>query len=120
MKKEKFKCSKFILDCFICLGLMIVSIVLCSILVFLLFQLIGLLLYIFGIETNLRILNGFGNFSLFFTLCHTSMFAIYFFLEKKNIIQYRIYKPSFWLIFITINSYWWLAAYDLANGGFSK
>ena len=25
MKKEKFKCSKFILDCFICLGLMMVS-----------------------------------------------------------------------------------------------
>ena len=120
MKKEKFDFSKFILDCFICLGLMIVSVIFCSILVFLLFQLVGLLLYIFGIKTDLHILGGFGNFSLFFTLCHTLMFIIYFFLEKTNIIQYRIYKPSFWFVFISINSYWWLAAYHLANGGFSK
>lgn len=115
MKKEKFEFGIFILDCFMCIGLMIVSIVLCSILVFLLFQLVGLLLYIFDIQADIHILGGFGDYSLFLTLCHTLMFTIYFFLEKKNIIQYRIYKPSFWFVFITINSFWWYAAYWLSH-----
>ena len=111
--KEKFEFDKFILDCLICFGLMIVSIVIFSIPLGLIFSVLIDGLHIVKFKP-------FYGCSTLFTLCHILMFAIYFFLEKKNIIQYRIYKPSFWFVFISINSYWWCAAYWLANGGFSK
>ena len=108
MKKEKFDFSKFILDCFICIGLMILSIAIFSIPLGLIFSVLIDVLHIIKFE-------GFYDYSTFFTLCHILMFAIYFFLEKKNIIQYRIYKPSFWFVFISINSFWWYVAYWLSH-----
>ncbi len=102
MKKDKFEFGIFILDCFMCIGLMVISIIL-----------------FFVLEVIIQT-NGFYALAALLTFSHTSIFALYFFLEKKYIIQYRIYKPSFWFVFISINSYWWLVAYHLANGGFSK
>ena len=115
MKKEKFDFSKFILDCFVCVALMIVSIAI----------FIKPLYYLYGFFTK----NGFGffglssNFSyddfyfiaLQFSILSLVPFAIIYFLYKKNKLQYRIYKPSFWFVFISINSFWWLAAYWLSH-----
>ncbi|AQQ59215.1 hypothetical protein XJ32_02855 [Helicobacter bilis] len=114
MKKEKFDCSKFILDCFVCVALMIVSIAI----------FIKPLYYLYGffIRNGLNIIgyDGFYFIALQFNILSLVPFAIIYFLYKKNKLQYRIYKSSFWFVFISINSYWWLAAYHLANGGFSK
>ena len=97
MKKEKFDFGIFILDCFMSFGLVVISIVL-----FFVLQVI--------IQAN-----DFCAFAALLTLSHTLIFALFFFLEKKNIIQYRIYKPSFWFVFISINSFWWYAAYWLSH-----
>lgn len=107
MKKEKFELGIFILDCFMCIGLMIVSIIF-SIPLGLIFSVLIDGLHIIEFE-------GFYGFSTILTLCHISMFAIYFFLEKKNVIRYRIYKPSFWFVFISINGFWWHTAYWLSH-----
>ena len=101
---NKFNFVKFILDCFICCGLTIISY----------FIIIYLIRFIH------LIINGFGNYALFFTLCHIVFFTIWFLLEKRNIIKYKIHKLSFWIVFAFANSYWWYLAYWLSNGGFSK
>ena len=97
MKKEKFDFGIFILDCFMSFGLIVVSIVL-----------------FFVLQVIIRV-DDFYAFAALLTFSHTSMFIIYFFLEKTNIIQYRIYKPSFWFVFISINSFWWFVAYWLSH-----
>ncbi|OBV30079.1 hypothetical protein BKN38_08210 [Helicobacter sp. CLO-3] len=118
-KWEKFMldCFKFILDCAICLELMVVSYIIffipTSFLIgFLFIDLIGI--------SSIDILNGFGDYALLFTLCPIFFFNIWFFLEKKHIIKYRIHRLSFWFMFIVVIICWWLLAYELANGGFKN
>lgn len=124
--EEKFKWVKFILDCFICFGLMIVSYIIFFFPIIFIYELINIIsIYAFSVEFHLGTieilkLSDFGNYALLFTLCCISFFIVWFILEKKGAIRYKIYKPSFWFVFIAINSFWWLAAYSLANGGFSK
>ncbi|MCR6571525.1 hypothetical protein [Campylobacter insulaenigrae] len=57
---------------------------------------------------------------MLFTLCHIAFFTIWFLLEKRSIIKYKIHKLSFWIVFAFTNSVWWYLAYWLANGGFYK
>ena len=113
MKKEKFDFSKFILDCFVCVALMIVSIAIFIKPLYYFYSFFGKAgLHLFKCD--------FYDTALEFNILSLIPFAIIYFLYKKNKLQYRIYKSSFWFVFISINSYWWLAAYHLANGGFSK
>ena len=107
MKKEKFDFGIFILNCFMCIGLIVVSVIFVIPL--------GLVFSVFIDGFHLIEFEGFYDYSTLLTLSHTLMFALYFFLEKTNIIQYRIYKPSFWFVFISINSFWWFVAYWLSH-----
>ncbi|EII0701274.1 hypothetical protein L8648_001619 [Campylobacter lari] len=111
---NKFNFAKFVLDCFACCGLTIISYF-----VFFL-PIIYLIRFIYLIGINMDILNGFGDHALLFTLCHIAFFTIWFLLEKRNIIKYKIHKLSFWIVFAFANSFWWYLAYWLANGGFHK
>lgn len=114
---KKINFSKFILDCFTCCGLTIISY---FIFFFPIFYFIGFLFIDFIGINSISILGGFGNYALLFTLCHIALFAIWFLLKKRNIIKYKIHKLSFSMVFAFANSFWWYLAYWLANGGFSK
>lgn len=108
---QKFSIGDFIFDCFICLFLMIISYIIFFIPTLFLLTPISLLL-----PSNFHILNGFGDWALLFTLCHILLFITWFyFLEKKNIIKYRMCKSSFWCVFILFTAFWWYFAYVLAN-----
>ena len=108
MKKEKFDFSKFILDCFVCVALMIVSIAI----------FIKPLYYLYGffIRNGLNIIgyDGFYFIALQFNILSLVPFAIIYFLYKKNKLKYRIYTSSFLICFVLLTSFWWFVAYLLS------
>lgn len=102
--KEKFKWDKFIIDCFICIFLMILSVLLLTI--------PTMFIGGFVLPTNFSILGGFRDIvAIIPTFCHIFFFAIWFLLEKNNIIRYKIYKSSFIVVFVLFVSFWWLCGY---------
>ncbi|MWV62184.1 hypothetical protein DCO58_08105 [Helicobacter saguini] len=118
---NKFSFGKFILDCLICMLLILISVVILLFPINLIteflkkftFDILGPTFYL----GNLDILNDFLFDALSFTLCHILFFSIWFFLEKKGImIKYKIYKSSFWFVFILSTSFWWLCAIKIATG----
>ncbi|RDU59033.1 hypothetical protein [Helicobacter sp. MIT 14-3879] len=121
--KKQFQWDKFIPDCFLCIFLMPISIIAFFIPAGLIVKLIRkFLFYIFDSTSyylrNVDILNDFFFIALCLTLCHIFFFGIWFFLEKKGLmIKYKIYKSSFWIVFILLTSFWWLEAYGLATTG---
>ena len=112
MKKEKFDFSKFILDCFVCVALMIVSIAI----------FIKPLYYLYGSfgKAGLRLFKcDFYDLALEFSILSLVPFIIIYFLYKADIIQlgfYRIYKSSFLLCFVLLTSFWWLCAMNFCTG----
>ncbi|AAP76855.1 MULTISPECIES: hypothetical protein [Helicobacter] len=120
--QEKFKWGKFILDCLICWALTIASYFIFFIPASLIAQFVRkFLIYVFNSTSyylgNLNILNDFFFIALWLMLCPLFFFGIWFFLEKKSIIKYKIYNSSFWFVFILSTSFWWWLAYGFATTG---
>ena len=119
--KDKFQWQKFILDCIICFGLMIASYIILFFPIIFIYELINIIsIYAFSVEFHLGTieilkLSDFGNYALLFTLCCIFFFRVWFILEKKGVIRYKICKSSFWFVFISINSFWWFLAYWLSH-----
>lgn len=61
-------------------------------------------------------LDSWYGYILFFALCKIFFYITWFYLlEGKNIIKYKIYKPSFWCVFALLTIFWWLLAYGLTH-----
>ena len=109
MKKEKFDFSKFILDCFVCVALMIVSIAI----------FIKPLYYLYGFfgKAGLHLFEcDFYDLALEFSILSLIPFIIICFLYKKNKLKYRIYASSFLICFVLLTSFWWLCAISFCTG----
>ncbi len=120
-EKGKFQWGKFILDCLICWALTIASYFIFFIPASLIAQFVRkFLIYVFNSTSyylgNLNILNDFFFIALWLMLCPLFFFGIWFFLEKKSIIKYKIYNSSFWFVILSTSFWWWLA-YGFATTG---
>lgn len=106
---QKFSIGKFILDCFICFWLMIVSIAIFIKPLYCVYDL-------FGKAGGLGLFYyDFYDMALEFSVFSLVIPAILFYLSKSKIIKYTIYKTSFWCVFILLNVLWWYLAYGLVN-----
>ena len=94
---DKFNFGKFVVDCFICLGLMIFSFLIFSIP---LSYVIGL--FMKSISYKPTFSGCFGDISIIGLLTTLTLTIILIFLYKKKFIIYRIYKISFIISFISI------------------
>ena len=106
---QKFSIGDFIFDCFICFWLMILSIVV----------LIKPLYYIYDLFGKP---GGLGLFrydvydmALEFSILSLVMPTILFYLNKKQVIKYKINKYSFYCVFVLLTICWWLLAYGFVN-----
>ncbi|MGX3045138.1 hypothetical protein [Helicobacter sp. T3_23-1056] len=106
---QKFSVGEFILDCFICLSLMIISYI-----IFVIPS--GLICSVLVEFVGIRSLNSEYGWVLLFALCKIFLYITWFyFLEKKNIIKYKIYKPSFWCVFVLLTAFWLYLAYGFTH-----
>lgn len=102
--KQKFSWLKFIIDCLLCFLLMIVSS----------FGFIPLY-YIYGFfgKVGLHLFSSFCNLcsdfydiALELNILSLIPFVIMFVLSKFKMIQFKLYKSSFWIVFILVSAFW--------------
>ena len=97
--EEKFKWGKFILDCVICFGLMIVSAIIFS---YPFTFMVTIILSLFGVEHFSVKIWCFGDMSVILLPSSLIIPVIMIFLYKKNLISYKFYKISLVLCYILL------------------
>ncbi len=102
---QKFSIGKFILECFICFWLMVASSVI-------FIKPLYCIYYTLGKPGGLRLFHyDFYDMALEFSVLSLVIPAILFYLTKNGVIKYKIYKSSFWCVFVLLTAFWWYLAY---------
>ena len=114
--KDKFQWQKFILDCIICFGVMIVSAIIFS---YPFAFIVTIMLFLFGVEHFSVKIWCFGDMSVIFLSSSLVIPVIMIFLYKKNLISYKFYKISLILCYILLVSFILFMDYTL-NCNFVK
>ncbi|MGX3045140.1 hypothetical protein [Helicobacter sp. T3_23-1056] len=106
---QKFSVGKFLLDCFICFWIMVASVVI-------FIKPLYYIYYSLGKPGGLALFYyDFYDMALESSVLSLVIPAILFYLTKNGVIKYKIYKSSFWCIFVLLTAFWWYLAFGLVH-----
>ncbi|RDU60584.1 hypothetical protein CQA53_10845 [Helicobacter didelphidarum] len=109
---NKFSFSKFVVDCIISFGVMVVSTIVLfmpiGIIVGMIYSLFEKLFYI-----NFNI-NGIYQYPLIIFICNTIILFLFFYIKKNPFA--KINKASLVFCYAILTTFWWKLAYNLAHG----